>query len=102
MRAPVPVEVVEFGLEPTQAALEVLGATVRPRLSPAGAAFVTDGGNRILDCDFGPIVDPGGLEERIRRVVGVVESGLFINRADWVLVADATGVHRLSGPRTHC
>jgi ribose 5-phosphate isomerase A len=97
--APVPVEVVAFGLEPTSATLEALGATVRERLSPAGDPFVTDSGNRILDCWFGPIADPAGLEDRIRRIVGVVESGLFINRADWVFVADAGGVHRLTGPQ---
>jgi ribose 5-phosphate isomerase A len=98
-RVPVPVEVVAFGIEPTQEALEALGATVRPRLLPAGDPFVTDGGNRILDCQFDPIADPAQLEQRIGRVVGVVESGLFIGRADSVFVADAAGVHRLGKPR---
>jgi len=97
-RAPVPVEVVAFGLEPTQAALESLGARASLRRSPAGAAFVTDSGNRILDCAFGAIADPARLEERIRRVVGVVESGLFIGLAHTVLVADEAGVHRLDAP----
>lgn len=100
-RAPVPVEVVAFGLEATQAALEVLGASVRLRQSPAGDPFVTDSGNRILDCSFGPIAAPARLEERIGRVVGVVESGLFISRADPVFVADAAGVHRLDSARAH-
>src|SRR5206468_8760958 len=77
-RAPVPVEVVAFGLEATQAALEALGASARLRLSQADGPFVTDSGNRILDCSFGPIADPARLEQRIRRIVGVVESGLFI------------------------
>jgi ribose 5-phosphate isomerase A len=92
---PVPVEVVACGLEPTQAALEALGATVRLRLSPSGEPFVTDGGNRILDCRFDPIADPARLEAHIGRIVGVVESGLFIGRADAVFVADAAGIHRL-------
>jgi ribose 5-phosphate isomerase A len=98
---PVPVEVVAFGLEATQTALEVLGAGVRLRLSPSGDSFVTDSGNRILDCSFGPIAEPARLEERIRRVIGVVESGLFISRADPVFVADAAGVHRLDSARAH-
>jgi ribose 5-phosphate isomerase A len=100
-RAPVPVEVVAFGLEPTQASLEALGASARLRLSPAGVAFVTDSGNRIVDCSFGPITDPARLEERIGRIVGVVESGLFIDRAGPVFVADAAGVQRLDSPRAH-
>jgi ribose 5-phosphate isomerase A len=99
--APVPVEVVAFGLEATRATLAVLGATARLRLSPAGEPFVTDSGNRIIDCTFAPIADPARLEERIRRVVGVVESGLFIGRADPVFVADAAGVHRLDSARAH-
>jgi ribose 5-phosphate isomerase A len=98
---PVPVEVVGFGLEATKAALEVLGASARLRLSPSGQAFVTDSGNRIIDCDFGSIADPARLEQRIRHVIGVVESGLFISRADPVFVADADGVHRLDSARAH-
>lgn len=100
-RAPVPVEVVAFGLEATQASLEALGARTRLRLSPGGDAFVTDSGNHILDCTFGLIADPARLEERIGRIVGVVESGLFIGRAGSVFVADASGVHRLDSPRVH-
>jgi ribose 5-phosphate isomerase A len=97
---PVPVEVVEFGLQATWASLEALGGTAKLRLSQTGKPFVTDSGNRILDCSFGPIADPARLEERIGVIVGVVESGLFINRADWVFVADPAGVHRLTGPRS--
>jgi ribose 5-phosphate isomerase A len=100
-RTSVPVEVVEFGLEPTQESLEVLGASVQLRLSAEGRPFVTDGGNRILDCNFDRISHPARLEERIRHVVGVVESGLFIGRADPVFVADAAGVHRLDSARSH-
>jgi ribose 5-phosphate isomerase A len=99
--APVPVEVAVFGVELTLAALEALGATVQLRRSPSGDPFKTDGGNNILDCRFGPIADPAQLEARIGRIVGVVESGLFINRADWVFVADATGVHRLQNARAY-
>jgi len=100
-RTAVPVEVVAFGLEATQESLEVLGASVRLRMSPAGQPFVTDGGNRILDCNFDQISDPARLEERIRHIVGVVESGLFVGRADPVFVADAAGVHRLDSARAH-
>jgi ribose 5-phosphate isomerase A len=98
-RTPIPVEVVAFGLEVTQGALESIGASARLRQSAAGAPFVTDSGNRILDCSFGPIADPATLEERIKRVVGVVESGLFIGRANVVFVADTSGVRRLERPR---
>jgi ribose 5-phosphate isomerase A len=100
-RTPVPVEVVAFGAEATRESLEVLGASVRPRTSPEGQPFITDSGNRILDCNFDRISDPARLDERIRRIVGVVESGLFIGRADPVFVADSAGVHRLDSARSH-
>jgi carbohydrate kinase (thermoresistant glucokinase family) len=95
------VEVVPFGVEVTQEALEVLGADAHLRLSATGEPFVTESGHWILDCNFGPIADPARLEERIGRLVGVVESGLFISRAGPVFVADASGVHRLESPRAH-
>ena len=100
-RVAVPVEVVAFGLEVIQAALEVLGANAQLRLSPTGEPLVTDNGNHIIDCRFDPIVDPARLEERIRHVVGVVECGLFISRADPVFVAGAAGVRRLDSARAH-
>ncbi len=99
-RTSLPVEVVAFGIEATAESLEVLGASAHIRLS-SGEPFITDGGNRLLDCDFGRINDPARLEERIRRIVGVVESGLFVSRADPVFVADAAGVHRLDSARAH-
>jgi ribose 5-phosphate isomerase A len=98
---PVPVEVVRFGLETACASLEVLGASVRLRLSPAGRPFETDGGNCILDCDFGAIMDPARLEQRIKRIVGVVDSGLFIGRAGPVFVADRSGVSRVESMLAH-
>src|ERR1700719_3922480 len=99
-RTRVPVEVVVFGLEATRESLEVLAASARARMS-SSHPFVTDNGNRVLDCDLGRIDDPARLEDRIRRIVGVVESGLFISRADPVFVADAAGVHRLYSARAH-
>ena len=91
----VPVEVVAFGYEATKGRLEALGATVTLRCTQDGKPFSTDSGNRILDCNFGSIADPATLEERIRRIVGVVECGLFVGLADVVFIGDAAGVTRL-------
>ena len=43
--------------------------------------FVTDEGNHILDCRFGPIADPAALATAIRAIPGVVEHGLFLGMA---------------------
>jgi ribose 5-phosphate isomerase A len=90
----VPVEVVPFGMRHTARALERLGA--RPALRERdGAPFVTDGGNRIFDCDFGPLADPPALARAIKAVPGVVEHGLFIDLVGTVIVAGAGGVETL-------
>ena len=93
--SPVPVEVVDFGWEATRSRLEDLGAVVTLRGTPEGTAYRTDSGNRILDCRFESIADPAAVEERIRRIVGVVECGLFVGLTDVVFIADAAGVTRL-------
>ncbi len=95
----VPVEVVPFGLDATARKIERLGARVARRMGQGGAAYVTDSGNAILDCDFGPIADPAALEAALRALVGVVETGLFVGRAQEVLVADGAGVHSLGRGR---
>lgn len=92
-RVPVPVEVVSFGWECTAGHLAACGARgVKPRTDRAGNVFITDGGNMILDCHFGPIEQPDTLSAQIERIAGVVEHGMFLNMATEVLVATDNGV----------
>lgn len=95
--APVPVEVVPFGWETTAVRLRRLGTEPALRRDAAGQPFRTDGGNLILDCRFGSIEDPAGLDQAIVRIVGVVETGLFIGMANLALVATDSGIVRLPG-----
>ena len=94
-KAPVPVEVVAFGWQSTASRLTQLGARPMLREAADGTPFRTDGDNLILDCAFHPIADQAALELAISRVVGVVESGLFIGMANLALVAGAAGVRRI-------
>jgi ribose 5-phosphate isomerase A len=88
---PVPVEVAQFGWQATAEALAAIGG--KPELRQTrGRPFVTDGGNFILDCAFGPIADPSALECAVNRIVGVVENGLFIGRSHAVVVASESGI----------
>lgn len=58
--------------------------------------FVTDNGNIILDVSNFTINDARDLEERINKIPGVVENGLFAHRlADVILVASEDGVRQL-------
>ncbi len=93
-----PVEVTQFGWQTTAASLTALGCTPERRYTPGEQPYVTDGGNFILDCRFGPIRDPAALEARIAMTVGTVESGLFVGRSSVVVVASATGVEVLTPP----
>jgi ribose 5-phosphate isomerase A len=91
-RAPVPVEVVQFGWSRTVDALFALGCAPVRRELPNGEPFVTDSGNYLIDCKFPRIDNPHRLAERIIRVVGVVEHGLFLDIASRVVVAGEQGV----------
>ena len=95
---PVPVEVTPWGWESTAARIARLGARVSRREAAreaGGAAFVSDGGNLILDCAFGPIEDPRALDLALHAVVGVIETGLFIGLATEAFVATPDGVQHL-------
>jgi ribose 5-phosphate isomerase A len=92
-RWPVPLEVLAFAHQATVHHLSALGrVTLRER---AGAPWLTDAGNYLYDLHLGPIDDPAGLDTRLRAIPGVVETGLFVGRADGVIVAGATGVRTL-------
>jgi ribose 5-phosphate isomerase A len=69
-----------------------LGARPRLRLGQDALPFVTDGGNFILDCDFGPITEAAKLQSALKSLVGVVETGLFIGLATDIIIARADGI----------
>jgi ribose 5-phosphate isomerase A len=90
---PVPVEVLRFAHLSTARALLRFGrAVLRVR---DGAPVVTDTGNFIYDVHTGPIADPAALDRGLRGIPGVVETGLFVGRADVVIVAGEAGVEKL-------
>ncbi len=96
-RWPVPVEVLAFAHKATAHALGRFGETgLRLR---DGKPWMTDAGNYIYDVRAGEIDDPAALDAELHRVPGVVETGLFIQRADLVLVAGADGIRRLERAR---
>ena len=99
-RFPLPVEAVGFGLATTCAAIEALGARVVLRERTGGVPYVTDQGNPILDCHFGPIEDAESLAAELETLAGVVEHGLFLGLTTGLIVARASGVEVIHGPRS--
>src|SRR3954469_1357426 len=88
---PVPAAVTQLGWQATAAKLTKRGAEPVLRHAAEDHAFITDGGNYILDCRFGKIADAAKLEREIGMTVEVVESGLFIGRSTAVIVAAGGG-----------
>jgi ribose 5-phosphate isomerase A len=94
-RAPVPIEVVPFADDVVIYRLKEIGGEPKLRQSEEGRPFVSDNGNHVVDWHFGPILDPAMVERRLKSVTGVVDSGIFSDLADRVIVARETGVEIL-------
>jgi len=89
---PVPVEVIPEGRILAEEGLKALGAgdlAIRTGTGKHGPV-ITEGGNIIIDATFSTISE--NLEEQIKKIVGVVDSGLFIGYAAEVIVASANGI----------
>jgi hypothetical protein len=88
-----PIEIVPFGHETTIERLKkTLG--IQPRLRMTGKKpFISDEGHYIVDCPFPKgIDDPRKLNVILDSIVGVVESGLFIDLCDMLIVGTKDSV----------
>jgi ribose 5-phosphate isomerase A len=100
---PLPIEVVRFGWRSTQrhvaavlAASDVDRRAIRRR-EVMGDPLLTDSGHYILDLDLGRIGEPEVLAEGLRRLPGVVETGLFLGIASAMVIGREDGTARLIG-----
>ncbi len=90
---PVPLEVLPAAHTVVADAVDQLGGT--PQLRTAAhkdGPVVTDNGNLLLDCEFGPLEDPDIVDLRLSARPGVLEHGLFVGLADVTYVGTETGV----------
>jgi ribose 5-phosphate isomerase A len=98
---PLPVEVSLFGLKHTERRIQQLGASTTLRRDPNGLPHLTDGGNAIIDCQFTSIDDPGSLDRQLQSMAGVLETGLFLNLCDTLIVGIGDGFEQIeSGVRS--
>jgi ribose 5-phosphate isomerase A len=51
---------------------------------------MSDNGNVLVDCAMSKIEDPRALDQQLRAIPGVLETGLFLGMAD-VIVIDRGG-----------
>jgi ribose 5-phosphate isomerase A len=94
-RAPVPVEAIPFTCDYTARKLAGLRGEPKLRAAAGGSPFVTDDGNYILDVKFRSIPKPAELEQKINRVPGVVDNGIFVGVPDFLLVGYEGGCVKL-------
>jgi len=84
---PVPIEVFPQALLLVEEQLKQIGAnslTLRPAKGKDGPV-ITENGNLILDARFDDITDD--MEQKIKAITGVIESGLFIKYNVEILIA---------------
>jgi ribose 5-phosphate isomerase A len=95
-RFPLPVEVIPMASTLVARKLLDLGLSSKVRRVKTGGEYITDEGNLILDCASTEIQDPDALAASIRKIIGVVEHGLFLHMAEMALIADGAEVVTLN------
>jgi ribose 5-phosphate isomerase A len=99
-RGRLPVEVVPFAMTLAERRLRDLQCPGTPyRLD--GELFVSDNGNRILDCAIGPLDEPAALDRDIRAIPGVLDTGMFLDMAEVVLIGDRNDFRLLEERKRH-
>ena len=95
----VPVEVVPYASRVVMKRILEIGGrpTLRCGKMKAGPV-VTDNGNFVIDADFGSIEDPSALENQLKSIPGLVETGLFLKMTDRVYVGCKDGTVRILEP----
>jgi len=89
---PLPVEVIPFGHRQVRESILQSGGCDKVELRERdGKTFITDQGHNILDCHYGRILDPVGLNRFLHDIPGVVETGLFIKMASSALIGRPDG-----------
>jgi ribose 5-phosphate isomerase A len=92
----VPVEVLPFALATATANIKKLGGKPLLRESKGKVgAVVTDNGNYIVDVDLGIIDNADELNQQLKLIPGVFETGLFLGLADVVYLGRPDGVRKL-------
>ncbi len=86
-----PVEIVKFGWEATKRVVDKICGQSELR-GGIHNPLMTDNGNYILDCHFDGITDPEKIELQLNNIPGVVENGIFVNRADRVIIGTMNGI----------
>lgn len=93
-KAPLPIEVMPFGLASVVAALDRAGVRGSLRQREDGSPYRTDNGGAVLDASLPAEMDLDDLDSMLGATPGVIGHGLFLNEADMALIEDGAGAVR--------
>ena len=85
-RGRLPVEVIPFGESIARERLRQLGFKAELRPDSEGQPLITDNGNHVLDCEVSALEQPGEIDRTITLIPGVLDTGLFVDLADAVII----------------
>jgi len=93
---PVPIEVLPFAITVAKRKIEAIGGnTVLREGKGKVGPVITDNGNVVLDAVFGVIRNASELEEKLKMIPGVVETGLFVGLATTAYIGTSSKVEKI-------
>lgn len=97
MSFPIPIEIIPAALSYVMATIEECGGTAQLRMGVRkDGPIITDNGQMVLDVTFDCVPDLKKFDIIMHQTPGVVETGLFLNLVQKVLVGSGTQVKTLT------
>lgn len=88
---PLPIEVLPYGH--TQVIRKLKNYSLNPVIRMKdGSIFITDNGNYIVDLHIGKPMDINDVYDKVNGLTGVLETGLFINMCNRIIVGTNSGI----------
>lgn len=94
---PVPIEALPFAVPfVTRKIKEIGGSSLLREGTKKVGPVITDNGNVIIDAYFGLIQEPKELEQKLKFIPGIAETGLFIKMANVAYIGKRSGIEKLT------
>lgn len=94
---PLPVEIIPYGYQHILKQLKLLSLNPNLRLKE-DIPFVTDNHNYIVDLHLGKGFDIKGIIKKLKSLTGVLETGLFLNTCDMMIIGADNAVKVVENP----